>query len=136
MVMYDSTDFTYLPITTGHRLSANTLASNVTQTVGQLLADSRPTVAQLSADSWPTVGRQLGNSGPTVGRQLTDSRPTGFLGSSSSQFTFPSCWYCCYFLKMENHINLVVDLYSTLYMYKINILYMTVKLQILVNVLH
>ena len=74
--MYDSTDFTYLPITTGHRLSANTLASNVTQTVGQLLADSRPTVAQLSADCCPTVGRQLANSRPTVGQQWADCRPT------------------------------------------------------------
>ena len=81
------------------RQSANTLASNITQTVGRQLGNCRPTVGQQSADCWPTVGRllsncrptvgqQLANSRPTVGRQLTDSRPPGFLGSSSSQLPF------------------------------------------------
>ena len=56
----------------------------------QQVTDCRPTVGQQSANTLAsnitqTVGRQLGNSRPTVGRQLTDSRPTGFLGSSSSQ---------------------------------------------------
>ena len=67
------------------RQSANTLASNITQTVGRQLGNSRSTVGRQSADCCPTVGQQSADSWATVGRQLTDSRPTGFLGSSSSQ---------------------------------------------------
>ena len=67
------------------RLLADTLASNITHTVGGQLDNSRPTVGRQSADCCPTVGQQSANSWPTVGQQLTDSRPTGFLGSSSSQ---------------------------------------------------
>ena len=45
---------------TGHRLSANTLASNITQTVGWRLANS------WSGDRWPTVSWLSPNSRPTV----------------------------------------------------------------------
>ena len=52
---------------------ANTLASNIMQTVGHLLADC-----------WPTVSRQLANCRLTVRQQLANSQPTVYFGNYSS----------------------------------------------------
>ena len=54
MVMYDSTDFTYLPIDD----KVESFGENLSPTDGQQTADSRPTVGRQTADSRRTDGQQ------------------------------------------------------------------------------
>ena len=99
--------------TVGRLLADNTLASNITQTVGRQLGNSRPTVGRQSADCRPTVGQQLANSWPTVGQQSVDCRPTvdrqsanRFFGELFFTITHPS--NCLHFSHLICGLELLI----------------------------